>query len=289
MSDDPSDVELDNPTAAQPDAALPVTLAPPRRTPLGVIIGAAGLVLALGLAFLYFPRQPEAPAGGPPAQPATAAGSGAETGVQPPLPPLDETDPLVRQLVGQLSSHPAVAAWLTTDGLVLNFAVVTRRISAGENPMQELKALGTIPPFRARGERFIDASSYRRYDRYAQAISALDARGAAGVYTRLKPRIIDAYRRLGEPAGDFDPVLERAITELLSVPVVHGDVELVPHGIGYAFADPKLEELSPAQKQLLRMGPQNVEAIQAKLREIADFLGFPVARLPRPSVLTLPQ
>jgi hypothetical protein len=51
-------------------------------------------------------------------------------------------------------------------------------------------------------------------------------------------------------------------------------------GIGYAFADPKLEGLSRAQKQLLRMGPQNVRAIQGKLREIAGVLGIPDSRLP---------
>jgi len=32
--------------------------------------------------------------------------------------------------------------------------------------------------------------------------------------------------------------------------------------------DPKLEELSPAQKNLLRMGPRNVARIQAKLRAL---------------------
>jgi hypothetical protein len=47
-------------------------------------------------------------------------------------------------------------------------------------------------------------------------------------------------------------------------------------GIGYAYADPRLEGLSPPQKQLLRMGPENVKAIQAKLREIASFLQLSV-------------
>src|SRR5687767_11961943 len=33
------------------------------------------------------------------------------------VPPLDQTDPVVRRLVGMLSAHPRVAAWLATDGL----------------------------------------------------------------------------------------------------------------------------------------------------------------------------
>ena len=132
----------------------------------------------------------------------------------------------------------------------------------------------------------MDASSYRRYDRYAAAISALDARGVARLYETLEPRIIDAYRRMGPQEGDFDPVVERAIVQLLSVPVVDGDIELAPSGIVYAFVDPRLEELSPAQKHLLRMGPQNVQTIQGKLREIAEYLAIPASRLPRPTVLS---
>ena len=73
--------------------------------------------------------------------------------------------------------------------------------------------------------------------------------------------------------------MERAIVELLRTPVLEGEVELEPKGIVYTFADPKLEELTAAQKQFLRMGPQNVRTIQAKLREIADYLGIPASRL----------
>jgi hypothetical protein len=59
-------------------------------------------------------------------------------------------------------------------------------------------------------------------------------------------------------------------------------VRLQPHGgVGYAFADPRDEGLTPAQKQLLRMGPGNARIVQAKLREIALALGIPPQRLPR--------
>ncbi len=281
MNDDPSEIELDKPVAEEPEDIK-------RRSgwPLLWALGAAAvLVLALVLAYMYLrapSRQPAPAAGAPVGRPETARGP--EAGEQIPLPPLDETDALVRQLIGRLSSHPTVAAWLATEGLIVNFAVVTQRISNGQSPVQELRSLGRVPAFRAqtsRGDLFIDPSSYRRYDRYAEAISALDSRGTARLYTTLKPRILDAYRRLGQPTGDFDIVLERAIVELLSVPVVQGEVELAPSGIVYAFVDPKLEEMSAAQKHLLRMGPQNVQAVQRKLREIADYLAIPASRLPR--------
>jgi hypothetical protein len=46
------------------------------------------------------------------------------------------------------------------------------------------------------------------------------------------------------------------------------------------MADERLESLSPAQKQLFRMGPRNVKIIQAKLRDIALYLGIPQNKLP---------
>ena len=54
-------------------------------------------------------------------------------------------------------------------------------------------------------------------------------------------------------------------------------VELVPAVRSYHFADPALEALSPAQKQLLRLGPGNARRVQAKLRELAPALGLDVA------------
>jgi hypothetical protein len=176
-----------------------------------------------------------------------------------------------------------VAAWLANERLIVNFVVVTGRIAEGQSPATELKSIGPIGPFRARASRgvvSIDPASYHRYDRYAQAVSAIDAGGAARVYETLEPRINEADRSFGG-AGAFDAVLERAIVELLKVPAVDGDVALTPAGLGYAFADPALEAMSPAQKQLFRMGPDNVRIIQKKLREIASVLAIPESRLPR--------
>lgn len=278
MNDDPADLDL---YKSEYDARADV---PIQRSRSPLLLAVAVLFgLALGGAYLYLraPARQPAPAAARPVQHVESAPPGERT-EQISLPPLDESDPLVRQLVERLSSHPVVAAWMTTDGLILNFTAVTLMISNGESPAQELREVVRVPAFRPRTLRddlFIAPSSYQRYDRYADAVAVLDARGAARLYSTLKPRIHDAYRRMGSSTGDFDPVLERAIVELLHVPIVTGDIELAPHGIGYAFVDPRLEGLSPAQKHLLRMGPKNIQAIQSKLREIADYLAIPAARL----------
>jgi hypothetical protein len=286
MPDDPADLELEkfhqeDPGVVPPRARPPVALL--------AIVGVLILGLAAGYVFLRrAPAQPPAPTASQEA-PKTSPSPQAEAGDQILLPPLDETDALVRLMVGRLSSHPAVAAWLTTDGLILNFVVVTASIANGDTPVAELKAVGPVPRFRTRSARDtldIDPASYSRYDRYAEAVSALDARGTARLYATLKPRVREAYQRVGGADENFDPVLERAIIELLKVPVVEGNIALVPKGIVYGFEDPRLESLTGAQKQLLRMGPHNVRIVQDKLREIARYLGISESKLPRPTALS---
>lgn len=211
----------------------------------------------------------------------------AEPGEAIELPPLDATDPIVRKLVEQLSAHPTVAAWLATPRLLRNFAVVTLNVSEGRTPASHLRPLAPSAKFRPRqtgGTWSVDPRSYARYDGYADAIGALDARGTARLYATLKPRIVEAYDELGVAEADVDAILQRAIVHLLATPVVDESVPLKEKTISYAFADERLESLSAAQKQLLRMGPRNVRVIQAKLRELALYLGIPRSKLPEPSL-----
>ena len=194
-----------------------------------------------------------------------------------PLPPLPESDPLVRELVVKLSSHPQVLAWLATQGLIENFAVVTLNISEGQSPAKHIRRMAPRAPFKITKQAdgiYLDPVSYHRYDDYAAAIGGLDAVGTARLYLTLKPRILDAYRTLGSPEGDFDPVLERAIAALLAVPAIDGNIPLRQKILSYGFANEDLESLSPPQRQLLRMGPANIRIVQGKLREIAKALNL---------------
>ena len=72
------------------------------------------------------------------------------------------------------------------------------------------------------------------------------------------------------------------MVELLETPVVDGPIGLEKKVLSYAMTDETLEGLSPAQKQLLRMGPKGVRAVHGKIREMAAALGVPGSRLPQP-------
>jgi hypothetical protein len=260
--------------------------APPPKTPPWMFIGIAVLLLALG-ALWYVSRRGKTETT-PPAVAQTTVdiprpARRAEPGEAIDLPPLDQTDPLIRTLVGKLSSHPVVAAWLTTDGLIRNMTVVVVNIANGETPAKHLRPLRPAGAFTTKtmaGTTYIDPASYARYDAIAAAVDGLDARGVARFYATIKPRIDDAYRDLGGPDPDFDRTLERAIAMLLRTPERDGDIQLQTVKVTYTFADPALEDLPRVQRQFLRMGPKNVRIVKAKLREVAGYLGIPDSALP---------
>jgi hypothetical protein len=260
---------------------------PPPGPPLWPIAAVAVLLVALGALWYFGTRESGSPtAPGPkPVEQTTVevAHRAAEPGDKIDLPPLDQTDALVRTLVGAVSSHPVVAAWLTTNGLIRNFAVTVANIADGETPAKHLAPLkpqGAFSTRTANGATWIDPVSYHRYDAIGDAIDGLDARGVARLYATLKPRIDDAYHDLVGAPGDFDKTLEKAIVTLLKTPVVDTDVQLVTGKMSYAYANPTYEGLTAAQKQLLRMGPRNARIVKAKLRAVAGFLGIPDAVLP---------
>jgi len=248
------------------------------------IAGLLLVALTSGVAFYVYNRR-AAPARAP-----AKAAEGTEAPVRPlaaaeeiAVPPLDESDGVVRDLMQKISSHPAVAAWLTTTGLIRTFTVAVADVAEGITPSKHLRVLRPTSPFRVlqrNGRLVIDSKSYDRYDAIAGAAASIDPAGAARVYTTLKPRIQEAYGTLGLPADAFDRALERAIVSLLQTPVIDDPVRVEPKGLGYRYADPKLEGLTAAQKHLLRTGPRNVRTIQAALRQLAVALGIPAERLP---------
>jgi hypothetical protein len=203
------------------------------------------------------------------------------------LPPLDLSDPLVRQLLGQLSSRPELAAWLATDGLIRTFVASLDNVASGATPVRHLRVLAPAEPFEADGagpRLVISARSYRRYDGIADTVASIDPAALARVHSALKPRLEEAYIELGHPAGHIDAAVERAIVVLLQTPLPEGPVAL-RHGIAsFEFERDAFESLSAAQKQLLRMGPRNVRLIQGQLWALARELGIPSERLPAPAV-----
>ena len=249
-----------------------LTSPPPRKAALApiLLVAAAGLVLGGGAAWWWTRADRTPPVAS--ATNSTEAVVGAGKVPERTLPPLGQMDTFIRALLGALSTHPDFVRWLATDDLIRQMANGIDRISRGQSPSADLATLRPSADFAAQGRRgafTIDPASYGRYDRHAALLESLEARGVAEAYRTLQPRLDEAYRALGRTLGGVDAALNAALTLLLATPVVEGPIALVPgKGASYAYQDPALENLAPIQKQLLRMGPDNVRRIQARLRAI---------------------
>jgi hypothetical protein len=266
----------DQPLERTPDPAFsgPPPPSGPPMMPVAIIGGLIVLFIAGGA--WWMAQRPDSTNATPAAVAATeapATSPEAET----PLPPLDQMDAFLRQLLSALSNRPELANWLATDGLVQQLAAAIDQASQGKNPARDFKVLAPATPLGVGGRgnrRTIDANGYRRYDGLVGTVTSMDAAAVARIYRTIRPRLNEAYRNMGRPDGDVDAATRQAIDILLETPVVQGPVVLVEGaGASWAFADPKLEALTSTQKQLVRMGPAHTEAMLEWLQALKAGLG----------------
>jgi hypothetical protein len=195
-------------------------------------------------------------------------------------------DGLFRDAIARLSTHPELASYLIHDRLLRRFVLVVDAVAGGYSPADEVDFLQPVKPFIVRedeGRLVIASGSYQRYDVVADVFASLDSEGALELYRRFSPRLEAIYREVGWANDDFDTRLREAVEHLLEVTAPGGQVEVEQRAIVYAFAEDRFEDLTDAQKHFLRMGSRNIAAIQAKLRELRDGMGWPA---PVPAIVT---
>ena len=247
------------------------TLRRPSRAP-AVILVLLAIAAGVGVGFWLRSRsgqpEPTAESEAPLAQDAGQA----EGAAAPPAEPAR-----VRSLLEAVSSNPLFRSWVGEGDLVRRWVVVTDNLAEGVSPRAQLPFLAPARPFsvEARGGNTVIApAAYQRYDAAADAIASIDAAALGRVYRELHAPLQAAYRALGYPAASLDAVSARALHRLADLPLPAGDVAVTPApGGGYFFADPRLEELGPVEKHLLRLGPRNARLVQEKARQLLAELG----------------
>lgn len=255
------------------------------------------IVLALGvigLVAFFYPRPVDEP--GPPPQlpPAAAPPSASEfTPLEPPppepepefvaepepeappLPALDESDAEARAALAAAAGAELVEQHLVEDDLVRKLVTTTDNLTRDG---LWIKAR-VVPPvggqFLVEGEGGalrIAAANYERYDALFALVEAVDIDALAAAYQRHYPLLQQAYEELGYPGRQFHNRVLEVIDHLLATPQVSGPVALVQPHVLYKYADPALEALSPGQKVLLRIGPDNAAISRDRLIQLRSAL-----------------
>ena len=184
------------------------------------------------------------------------------------LPELNESTPTVLQELDNsgVEIQPLKSSQLIKDAVVIidnlrNGMLVTDR-TVVQRPD------GRFSVIEVEGDLYIDEQSYQRYDPIVDWFTSLNAEALVDNYQLFKPLFQEAYGEIGYPDSEFKNAVIEAINVLLETPVPESLVQVDDDSVMYTYHDSSLEALPPAQKQLLRMGPKNIERIKAKLREV---------------------
>jgi hypothetical protein len=241
-------------------------------------VGGALVLIAAVVLFFSWRANRHAPTAPPaavaPAQapPAPAIENPVPSGPIPqPLPPLDASDAPLHDAIAGLMGKRSVDSLLKPEQLVRHIVVTVDNLSRKKAAFESRPTKSLPGTFLAKGDEqhaVLDPANYQRYAAVMQVVQMLDSKQLAALYFHFYPLFQQEYQNQGYPNGYFNDRLVATIDNLLATPDVTGDIVLVRPNVMYQFADPNLEDLSAGQKALLRMGPQDVGIVKAKLREL---------------------
>jgi hypothetical protein len=187
------------------------------------------------------------------------------------LPALHDSDTF---FLNNIKTADTKSLFIPSD-IIRNMVVFVDNFSRGElvnnfNPLET--PVKSFSVNEQKGIVTINSDSYLRYDKYAQAISDIDTQTFINLYSLLTPLIDEAYQEIGYPAGSFNRTFDKAIEHLLETPIIQYKLALSSDSVMYKYADNNLESLPDTQKQMLRMGSDNLQIIKEKLQEIQSEL-----------------
>ena len=243
------------------------------------MIVVAAVVVAAGSGVAYYLHNrgaQQVSAAAPPARAPAEAGiqhpvPASDSASQGPLPALTDSDPAIRDALGEVAGGGALTQYLVPDGIIRRIVVTIDNLPRQKVPADKRPTVPVAGTFQANGDELharLDPRNFARYEPMVGVVRKLDMQRLAAVYLRFYPLFQHVYQDLGYPNGYFNDRLVQAIDSLLATPQPAGTIELTRPNVMYTFADPALEARPAGQKILLRMGPENAAAIKAKLVEL---------------------
>jgi hypothetical protein len=192
-----------------------------------------------------------------------------------PLPALGDSDPAIKDALGEVAGSDVVMSYLAPDGIIRLIVVTVDNLPRQKVAVEKRPTLPVAGAFQVVGDELhatLDPKNFARYQPMVGVIRKVDMRRLADVYLRFYPLFQRVYQDLGYPNGYFNDRLIQAIDSLLATPQPAGPIELTRPNVMYIFADPALEARPAGQKILLRMGPENAAAVKTKLVELRAIL-----------------
>ncbi len=189
--------------------------------------------------------------------------------------PLDLSDGAVKSSLLNIATSKLVGQLLVNESLLQKFVInvnnlADQSLSPKDNLVKEPE--GDFATYERADRTWIDNASFQRYTPYVDALESFESSELLEVYETYESSILEKYAEISKPGANFDNALIAAINELLDTPQVPVPIEVYSESVNYKFKDPRLENLSPPQKQLIRTGPENMRRIKKVLRNLKSEL-----------------
>ncbi|MCB1703899.1 MAG: DUF3014 domain-containing protein [Halioglobus sp.] len=169
--------------------------------------------------------------------------------------------PLTRLVSGE---QPLDLSAALIDGL--GRGIILRKMLPLERPKQAFSV------DREGDSLYMSPASYNRYNAFTDAVTTLNTSVLVETFHTLRPLYQQTYEQLGLDPEDFDNAIIRTLDMVLATPEIAEPIALKPKSVVYVYADPALESLPALQKQLLRMGPDNLRRIKKQARVLREGL-----------------
>ncbi|MCF2825597.1 MULTISPECIES: DUF3014 domain-containing protein [unclassified Pseudoalteromonas] len=185
------------------------------------------------------------------------------------LPPLSQSDTEIKEAVSNYLSNQAVKL-LADDDVIRRTVVYVDNLAKGKVAENHAPVVKPQDGFSVIDDDIIitDPNSYERYTPYVAMFDTMSTAQVVRLYDQYKPLFEEAYEEIGYEGDEFNGTLTDAIDELLATPIPDTALPLVKDSVTYKYAYAEWEQLSPAQKQFLRMGPENMKKVKKRLEEI---------------------
>ncbi len=195
--------------------------------------------------------------------------------VRAPLPPLTEADPFIRNYFQELGFSEQQILWLSSSELFQRWVTVVDGLSQGQlirGVVSVEPPKTTFPMKKIDNRYFLDEKGFSRFDSYIAGLEIISPSALADTFHYFRPLLEKTYGQLGYPPENFDNTLILALDNILKAPVYPGPIELTSKSVAYLFEDPELEKLTPLEKFMIRMGPENTARIQTYVAKFKESL-----------------
>ncbi len=188
---------------------------------------------------------------------------------------LAESDGALKDDIGLVNGGRLAQQFVAAPNALERTAAIVDNLRQGSMPYKILpfSRPKAAFPFQDDGLKVtLDPAGFNRYDALASAIDGIDSDAVVALYSRYQSALEEAWAMLGYSDVTLDDALMTALGQILLAPSTSLDARLIRKEAVWIYEDENLESLPAVQKQLMRMGPDNAEKIQNKVRDIRGAL-----------------